>query len=189
MTNYLKELASMRHYNMMDEGYLMNECKETVCFVSRDFRGDLERTWKGNNRQSTRTRNPQNVSTDDDDEKSVPKDESIIVDYVLPDYSTRIHGYLRPYDPSIASKTRRLAGAAAGGGVKGGDGGLEKQEEFMTLGNERFTVPELLFNPMDIGMNQAGLPETVMQSLKALPGGVWSAMLANVVLIGGECEY
>jgi actin-related protein 6 len=27
------------------------------------------------------------------------------------------------------------------------------------IGNERFAVPEVLFNPSDIGINEAGIPE------------------------------
>lgn len=33
---------------------------------------------------------------------------------------------------------------------------------------ERFCVPELLFNPGDIGIDQAGVAETASQSLQAL---------------------
>lgn len=33
---------------------------------------------------------------------------------------------------------------------------------------ERFSVPELLFNPIDIGLQQAGLPEAIQQSLFGL---------------------
>jgi len=41
LTNYLKELVSYRHYNMMDETYLMNIIKEKMCFVSPNFSKDL----------------------------------------------------------------------------------------------------------------------------------------------------
>ncbi len=58
----------------------------------------------------------------------------------------------------------------------------------MTLGNERFTLPELLFHPGDVGMNAPGLPETVMQSLSGLPTGLWPVMLANIVVIGGNAK-
>ena len=34
--------------------------------------------------------------------------------------------------------------------------------------SERFCVPELLFNPSDIGMNQAGIPEATWQCLQTL---------------------
>ncbi|KAL8685910.1 MAG: hypothetical protein Q9224_005621 [Gallowayella concinna] len=163
LTNYLKELLSIRHYNLMNEEYLVNEAKEKICFVSNEFREDLERTWKG---ASKHRRKKQNGSSE------------IVVDYVLPDYNAGIKGYIRPYDPSLAAKAKKMGAMANPGGVV---------EDFMTLGNERFAVPELLFNPADIGMKEAGLPETVLQSLSGLPPGLWPAMLANIFVVGGNC--
>lgn len=164
MTNYLKELVSIRHYNMLDETYLMNQVKEAVCFVSTDFSRDLERTWKGGIGDRRR------VGADG---------ESIVMDYVLPDYNTQKQGYTRPHDQSLVAKLKKTGAAM---------GSMGPVEDFMTLGNERFTVPELLFNPGDVGMKQSGLPETVMQSLSGLPPGLWPAMLANVVLVGGNAK-
>jgi len=43
LTNYLKEVISYRHYNMMEETYLINKVKESCCFMSQDFSADLER--------------------------------------------------------------------------------------------------------------------------------------------------
>ena len=43
MTNYLKELVSYRHFNMMDETYIINQIKEKFSFVSLDFVKELER--------------------------------------------------------------------------------------------------------------------------------------------------
>ena len=34
--------------------------------------------------------------------------------------------------------------------------GSEQHEQCITLNNERFTVPELLFNPSDVGIIQVG---------------------------------
>jgi actin-related protein 6 len=166
LTNYLKELVSIRHYNMIDETHLMNEVKEAVCYVSHDFKGDLERTWKG--------------SVGDRRKPGVDIGADIVVDYVLPDYNTHKLGFMRPHDPSLSGKLKKL-GSAAGAT---GDG----FEDFMTLGNERFTVPELLFSPGDVGMKQGGIAEVVMQSLQVLPTGLWSAMLANVVVVGGNAN-
>ncbi|KAL8658453.1 MAG: hypothetical protein Q9226_000985 [Calogaya cf. arnoldii] len=163
LTNYLKELLSIRHYNLINEEQLVNEAKEKICFVSNSSRQDLERTWKG---ASKKGREAQKNDTD------------IVVDYVLPDYNAGIHGYMRPHDPSLAAKVKKIGAMANPGGVV---------EDFMTLGNERFAVPELLFNPMDVGMKEAGLPETVLQSLAGLPQGLWAAMLANIVVVGGNC--
>lgn len=162
LTNYLKELVSIRHYNMSDEIHLINQIKEAVSFVSDDFRRDLERTWKGSLRR-----------------KTLDAEDDIRVDYVLPDYNARKDGFMRPHDPSVAAKLRKLGALAGSAGVV---------EDFMTLGNERFTVPELLFNPGDIGMKQAGLPETVLQSLSGLPPGLWPAMLANILVVGGNSK-
>src|SRR5436190_22264868 len=69
LTNFLKELVSIRHYSMMDETYIMNKVKEEVCYVSMDFKNDIERTWKGGQR----------------DRRSVAETgKDIVVDYILP---------------------------------------------------------------------------------------------------------
>ncbi|KAL9024675.1 MAG: hypothetical protein Q9196_006337 [Gyalolechia fulgens] len=165
LTNYLKEILSIRHYNLINEEHLVNEAKEKICFVSNQFRGDLERTWQGK------------VPAQDGKEEKGDERE-IVVDYVLPDYNTGTKGHLRPHDPSPAARMKKMSAAANPAGVV---------EDFMTLGNERFAVPELLFNPMDVGMKEAGLPETVLQSMSGLPQGLWPAMLANIVVVGGNC--
>ena len=163
LTNYLKELVSIRHYNMVDESHLINEIKESVCFVSQDFKRDLERVWKG-------TSEPRKAPGKDEQE--------IIVDYVLPDYSSHKSGHIRPHDPSLNAKLKKIGLAAPG----------EANEDFMTLGNERFSVPELLFNPRDVGLRQPGIAEVLMQSLSAVPTGLWPAMLANVLVVGGNAQ-
>lgn len=159
LTNYLKELSSLRHYNMMDETYLLNEIKEAVSFVSpstQQFSKDLDRTWKGRL----------------GDQRTL--DPTIVVDYVLPDYEQSIHGYARPHDP-VKSKQRRGLQPLQG-----------PREDLLPLGNERFAVPELLFSPTDIGIQEAGLPEAIMQSLSVLPEALKVGMLANVVAVGGN---
>lgn len=162
MTNYLKELISIRHYNMLDETYVMNEIKEAVCYVSEDFKRDLERTWKG---------------TFASRKKALADEKDIVVDYVLPDYNAHKHGFMRPHDPSLTAKMRKMGSMAGAGDVV---------EDYMTLGNERFTIPELLFSPGDVGMKQEGLPAMVLQSLSGLPPGLWPAMLANILVVGGN---
>jgi actin-related protein 6 len=159
LTNYLKELSSLRHYNMMEETYLLNEAKEAVSFVApsaKQFSNDLERTWKGRL----------------GDKRTL--DSSIVLDYVLPDYEQAIHGYARPHDP-VKSKMRRGLQAAQG-----------PREDVLPLGNERFTVPELLFNPTDIGIQEVGLPVAIMESLSTLPEVMRVGMLANVLVVGGN---
>jgi len=155
MTNYLKEQFSTRQVDMSDETYVVDEIKKNVCFVSDDFRRDLERTWKGG---------PRDV------------DLSIMLDYVLPDYEIRHFPEMRPHDPTQTVRTRKLA---AGPGPK---------EMVLSVGKERFNVPELLFSPSNVGMKEAGLPDVVMQSLESLPQSLWPAMLGNIVTVGGNTQ-
>lgn len=159
LTNYMKELSSLRHYNMMEETYLLNEIKEAVSYVAaspQQYAHDLERTWKG--RLGDRRE----------------LDSSVVVDYVLPDYENAIHGHARPHD---AAKSRMRKGLQPMQGPR---------EDLLPLGNERFAVPELLFNPSDIGIPEAGIPGAVMESLSVLPAALRLGLLANVVVVGGN---
>ncbi|KAK2798612.1 Actin- protein 6 [Onygenales sp. PD_10] len=162
LTNYLKELVSIRQYNMLDETYIINQVKETVCFVSNDFPSDMERTWKEN----TKKRRADNAA------------EGIVVDYVLPDPNAHKKGFMRPHDNFLTAKKKKelLSGSTP----------ATLAEDVLVLGNERFTVPEILFNPGDIGMKQLGIPEIVMQSLSVLPTGLHPTFLANVLVVGGN---
>jgi actin-related protein 6 len=102
-------------------------------------------------------------------------DHSIVLDYVLPDYEDIKRGFARAHDPGFNARKRQL-----------GIGG--PREDILVLANERFTVPELLFTPSDIGMQSEGLVGTILQSLDALPKGLWQTFLANVVVIGGTSK-
>jgi actin-related protein 6 len=159
LTNYLRELASLRHYNLMEETYLLNEIKEAVSYVApsaQHFSKDLERAWKG------RLGNKREL------------DPSVVVDYVLPDYETAIHGHARPHDPA-KSRMRRGLQPLQG-----------PREDLLTMGNERFAVPELLFNPSDIGIQETGIPGAVLESLSGLPEALKMGLLSNVVVVGGN---
>ncbi len=62
-------------------------------------------------------------------------------------------------------------------------------EDILTLRNERFAVPEILFNPSDVGVRQPGLADLIMQSLSVLPIGLWPGLLANIVVVGGNALF
>ncbi|GAB1199763.1 Actin-related protein 6 [Aspergillus pseudonomiae] len=161
LTNYLKEMVSMRQYNMVEEAYIINEVKEAVCYVSDDFSRDMERTWKGNRKRG-----------------QLDPDEGVTVDYVLPDPNGTKKGFMRPHDPLLNAKKRKsaLSGATA----------ETFSEDVLVLSNERFTVPEILFTPSDISMKQAGITDMILQSLSVLPTGLHPAFLANVLVVGGN---
>jgi actin-related protein 6 len=100
-------------------------------------------------------------------------DPSIVLDYVLPNYEHSAQGFARPHDPVKAR--RKLLQPLDG-----------PREDILPVGNERFAVPELLFTPSDIGLQEAGLPEAIMQSMSVLPRALQAGMLANVVVVGGN---
>lgn len=160
LTNYIKEMVSMRQYNMVDETHIMNDVKEAVCYVSGDFQRDMEQAWRAKKARG----------------QTQPA-EGIVVDYVLPDPTSGKKGFVRSHDPLISGKKRKS--------LLSGSGDLVT-EDFLVLGSERFTVPEILFNPADIGMRQAGIPEIVLQSLSVLPTGLHPSFLANILVVGGN---
>lgn len=161
MTNYLTRLLSLRHYDMRNDTYIVNEIKEKSCYISLDFKGDLEKTWKGTRGEK---REPYLTGA------------GIAKDYVLPDFDARPEGIVRDYDATTTAKQRKLTAAAS-------------NEDILTLRNERFAVPELLFNPSDCGMNTPGLADLVHQSLQSLPVGLWPGLLANVLVVGGNTQF
>ncbi|KAK6532237.1 Actin- protein 6 [Arthrobotrys megalospora] len=70
LTNYLKETFSIRQLNMMDETYIVNEIKESCCYVSGDPKRDLDICKR-------------------------QKRNDIVKEYVLPDYKNLHKGLLR----------------------------------------------------------------------------------------------
>lgn len=159
LTNHLKNLIS-RTFDVHREDWIVGEIKEDVCFVSQSFTSDLERAWKGGSKDPR------------------PIDPSIVVDYVLPDYETIKRGFARAHDPRV-----NLRNLTLGIGTEGG-----RREHILTIGNERFVVPELLFTPSDIGMQQEGICGTILQSIDALPTGLRQAFLANILVVGGTSK-
>ncbi|KAF8886226.1 actin-related protein Arp6 [Gymnopilus junonius] len=142
LTNQLKELVSFRQWNMMDETYIMNQVKETCCYVSTDFKRDSE------------------ICRID------PKHNPIVQEYILPDLSTNRKGRVRLPDDIIT-----------------------ETDQILVMNNERFTVPELLFRPDDIGIDQAGLPFTIAHCISLLPSDLQGMFWANIGLIGGNTKF
>ena len=61
-------------------------------------------------------------------------------EFVLPDYKTIKRGYVR--DPEPHMPTALMS-----------EKELKEQLQFFKIASERFTVPEVLFSPSDIGIN------------------------------------
>lgn len=60
--------------------------------------------------------------------------------------------------------------------------------QVLPVGNERFVVPELYFNPSDIGLNQAGVPEAIEQAIAACPAEARKLLEGNVLVTGGNSQ-
>ncbi|KAG2501776.1 hypothetical protein HYH03_000276 [Edaphochlamys debaryana] len=164
MTNYLKELVSYRSLNMMDETYLVDMVKEQLCFVSQDVRADLRTA-------QVAARSPHRR------------------EFVLPDGVHNLRGYMR--DP--AEWAQRVESIKAA--VRAAESMDEKKrlaaqleaDQVLVLNNERFMVPELLFHPLDIGLQQAGVAEALVQAVTACHPGLAPLLFGNVILTGGVC--
>lgn len=138
LTNHLKEILSYRQLHVMDETYVINQVKEDSCFVSQDFYGDMETAkLKGN---------------------------TIVKDYVLPDFTSLRRGFLQ-------------------------DPGVESEQQTLRLSNERFSIPEILFHPSDVGIRQMGIPEAIIDCLKACDEEAWPHLLSNIILTGGSAKF
>lgn len=156
LTNYLKEIVSYRHWNMLEETYLMTLIKERCCYLSLNFIKDLE---------LTRT-----------------KPNPILCHYVLPDYVHHHSGYIKgsPSDPSVSQPAPPPTEPQET---------VKREEQILPMNNERITVPELLFHPSDIGVNQAGVAEAAAQAVQQLPQEVQKCLWQRVVLTGGNCRF
>ncbi|KAJ3197488.1 hypothetical protein HK101_003186 [Irineochytrium annulatum] len=119
----------------MEETYVVNEVKEACCHVAVDFKAELKTS----------------------------KDKNEVLEYILPDFITRKHGYIRDKADTSAD-----------------------MNQILQLNHERFTVPEVLFNPSDLGLNQAGLVEAVVESVLSASPDLHGPLFANIVLTGGN---
>ncbi|XP_032437054.1 actin-related protein 6 isoform X1 [Xiphophorus hellerii] len=147
LTNHLKEIISYRQLHVMDETYVINQVKEDVCYVSQQFYKDMEiAQMKG-------------------------EENTVMRDYVLPDFSAIKKGFCKPREEMVFS------------------GKYKTGEQTLQLANERFAVPEMLFHPSDIGIQEMGIPETIADSVQSLPEEMHPHFYQNIVLTGGNSLF
>lgn len=177
LTNYLKELVSYRAVNVMDETMIIDDAKEKLCFVSLDVPRDLRLA------------------------RQLGKDNPFKCTYVLPDGITHTRGFVKDMDeakrffsleegsstPSLGVKdaTNRQADADKAEDRRRID--LTKNE--FNLTNERFLVPEMLFHPADLGMNQAGLAECIVRAVHACHPHLHPVLFESIILTGGSTLF
>lgn len=54
---------------------------------------------------------------------------------------------------------------------------------------ERFSVPELLFNPSDVGLSQAGIPEAIHDAISSCDLGIQGSLYHHILLTGGNARF
>ncbi|XP_058961262.1 actin-related protein 6-like [Pocillopora verrucosa] len=91
---------------------------------------------------------------------------TVVRDYVLPDYTHLKRGYVK-------SATEMWLGTK------------KENEQILRMNNERFAVPELLFHPSDIGIQEMGIPEAIIHSIEQLPVEMQPHCYMNILLTGG----
>ncbi|MEW5319043.1 MAG: hypothetical protein WDW38_010219 [Sanguina aurantia] len=163
LTSYLKELVSFRHFNVMDETFLVEAIKEKMCFVSGNVRADLKLASQPGLRSPHRR------------------------EFVLK------YGEYKSYYKELSPAAAAAVFAAGGPSVSVSttppperrSGWPTKWNQVLPLNNERFMVPEVLFNPSDIGLYQAGLAEAVALAVRAVHPAMQPLVTENVLLTGG----
>ncbi|XP_072036241.1 actin-related protein 6-like [Amphiura filiformis] len=143
LTNHLKEVISYRQLHVMDETYVINQVKENVCYVSNQFFKDMETA------------------------KLKGADNTIVRDYVLPDFSDIKKGYIKKEAFSKPADN----------------------EQIVRMNNERFAIPEVLFNPSDIGITEMGVSEAIIHSIDACPAAMRPHLYKNILLTGGNALF
>ncbi|XP_018515650.1 LOW QUALITY PROTEIN: actin-related protein 6 [Lates calcarifer] len=147
LTNHLKEIISYRQLHVMDETHVINQVKEDVCYVSQHFYKDMEvAQMKG-------------------------EENSVMRDYVLPDFSSIKKGFCKPREEMVFN------------------GKYKTGEQILRLANERFAVPEMLFHPSDIGIQEMGIPEAIVHSIQSLPDEMQPHFYQSIVLTGGNTLF
>jgi actin-related protein 6 len=126
------------------------------------------------------------VSLDFENDMRLARDESkkrrkenygykIAREYVLPDFTSLRRGYLREMKPLTAPTSSSTQ--------------HQSSEQTIVLNNERFSVPEVLFNPSDVGIMQMGIAEAIAHSISLCDESTHSWLYRNIVLTGGNVVF
>ncbi|KAH9851750.1 actin family [Lenzites betulinus] len=139
---------------------LTNHLKEVVSFRQWNM---MEETHIVNEVKEACCFVSENFSRDLEICRVQPAKNPIVQEYIFPDYSANRPGRIRRPGEALGDAYQTL-----------------------TMNNERFTVPEILFHPTDIGLEQAGISATVAASIAHLPQDLQGLFWANIALIGGN---
>lgn len=68
------------------------------------------------------------------------------------------------------------------------DSVVHPDDQVLLMGNERIAVPEVLFTPLDVGLQQGGLVENIVAAVEATPTWMHGLFYENIVLVGGNTK-
>ncbi|KAJ0985696.1 hypothetical protein J5N97_004052 [Dioscorea zingiberensis] len=153
-TTSIKELILYRSINVMNETLIVDHAKEQLCFVSLDVPRDLQLARKSG------------------------KDNPFKCTYVLPDGVTHTKGYVKDMGEAqrfLSLPYGTIKHPVANGELDFQENGknledrrqLDLTKNEFSLTNERFLVPEMIFHPSDLGMDQAGLAECIVRAVQS----------------------
>mmetsp|Transcript_49952 Transcript_49952/g.116998 ORF Transcript_49952/g.116998 Transcript_49952/m.116998 type:complete len:454 (-) Transcript_49952:158-1519(-) len=191
LTNHVKQVISHRQWNVMDESHMLNDVKEQMCYVSIDLAADL---------RAAARRKPNAITR----EFVMPDYISVTRGYVKPvdvdpppacappagSGAAGVSAAERAAGLPLAAKKAKGKeggkGKESGPAARGGGGrGAGDDEQVLALGVERFATGEVLFRPADIGLDEAGVPEAVVQAVGATLPDLHEALYSNILLVGG----
>ncbi|EDO06909.1 Actin family protein [Babesia bovis T2Bo] len=65
----------------------------------------------------------------------------------------------------------------------------KNKNQVATLGVERFQIPELLFNPQDLGLEECGIAELAHRTIILSPPCIQRDLANNILLTGGSTKF
>lgn len=196
LTNHLKQVISHRQWNVMDESHMINDVKEQMCYVSLALNDDLQKAAVKRNNTITRefvmpdyihvTRGYVKPIAADNAAARADADKSA----AAPADADAAGGESEAATAGAAGPAAKKARARDGSVARGGSGGAHaaEDEQVLALGVERFSTGEVLFHPSDIGLEEAGIPEAVVQAVGATLPDLHEALYSNIVLTGGSTK-
>ena len=70
--------------------------------------------------------------------------------------------------------------------IKALEAQAEAERQVLIMNNERIAVPEILFNPVDVGINELGVVGTALRAVASCPPYIRGMLLSNIIVTGGN---
>ncbi|ONK76649.1 uncharacterized protein A4U43_C03F30530 [Asparagus officinalis] len=129
------------------------------------------------------------------------KDNLFKCTYVLPDGIEHTRGYVKDMDKAQRYRSLQNGSSNMKSRVKetvdcqeDTDGVEDRKKTNLSknefnLTNERFLVPEMIFRPSDLGMDQAGLAECIVRAVHSCHPHLHPVLFESIVLTGGSTLF